>query len=201
MRRQAGVEADSGEDDDSDASDEEGNNTLRCFLVTEGCVSAEMDGKELAKFRKGNFFNETVLVVPGTKMPEFVATEDATLTSIGASVFATLFSKEAREAVDALVKGRLKRGEDPIDLALAAKAEAEQGTLAAQEEAAELEAAAAKGWGKEEDAFKYVMKSAHDHLLVQIAAKEWCPLCRRAGFAAMKQGAIDHEAKRRQYVR
>ena len=44
MRRQAGVEADSGEDDDSDASDEDGNNTLRCFLVTEGCVSAEMDG-------------------------------------------------------------------------------------------------------------------------------------------------------------
>ena len=33
----------------------------------------------------------------------------------------------------------------------------------------------------------------------QIAAKEWCPLCRRAGFAAMKDGAVEHEAKRRQY--
>ena len=91
-----------------------------------------MDGKELATFRKGNFFNETVLTVPGTKVPEFVATRDAVVTSIGASVFATLFSKETREAVTELVKGRLKRGEDAIDLALAAKAEAEQGTLAAQ---------------------------------------------------------------------
>ena len=137
MRRKAGVASDSGEDDDSDASDEEENNTLRCFLVTEGCVHAEMDGKELATFRKGNFFNESVLVVPGTKVPEYVS-DGATLTSIGGSVFAALFSKETREALEALVTGRLTRGEDPVDVALAAKAEAEQGTLAAQEEAAAM---------------------------------------------------------------